>query len=404
MGNFLKNKIAIMIVVLVVLLVTLSNQIIGKNDAGFYQVKQSAIAGKMSVINTPGMFLRWFAKLTTYQISDIQYFSKSSLDGGKRDSTNPIEVRFNDGGTAKVSGSLRYKLSLKPEDQLKIHEEYRADDVIKDSLIRQIITEALLQTSTLMKAEEVYSTRRSEFTAIAEAQIKEGIYDTYTEEYVKTNVEGNKFLEKIVKIKKDANNQPVIRKESAFKRYGIEIIQFTIKEIDFDPTIDALISKKKEAEQQKVVAKAAAEKAKQDAITSMEQGKAMIAKAKAAKEVEKIKAVTRAKQEKEVAELNATKLLAVAKLNKAAAAEDAEALLIKKDAEAKANKLLVQAGLTPLEKATIEKETKIRVAEELAKVKVPNIVINGGNGTGAGPLDALGIKMLMDINKELLKK
>ena len=61
------------------------------------------------------------------------------------------------------------------------------------------------------------------------------------------------------------------------------------EDIDFDETIDMLISQKKKAEQQKVVAKANAEKAKQDAITALEQGKARVASAKADEEVEKIK-------------------------------------------------------------------------------------------------------------------
>lgn len=388
-------------IVIVLVIVMAGSQIIGKNDAGFYQIRQSAIAGKMTAINKPGVFSRMFAKMTTYKISDIQYFSKSSLDGGRGEATEAIEVRFNDGGTAKISGSLRYKLSLREKDQLKLHTEYRSNNVIKDSLVRQIITEALLQTATLMKAEEVYSTRRSEFTAIAEAQIKDGIFETVTKEFVKTNVEGNNFVYRTVDVKKDEKGNPTLRKISAFNRYGIEIIQFTIKEIDFDPTIDALISKKKEAEQQKVVAKSAAEKAKQDAITSKEQGKARIAKAKADEEVEKIRAVTQAKKEKEVAELNASKKLVVAKLERQTAEEDSKALLIQKEAEAKGNRLLVEAGLAPLEKAEIEKEIKIGIARELAKVNVPQIVIGGGDANGASPMDALGIKMLMEINEKM---
>lgn len=127
-------------------------------------------------------------------------------------------------------------------------------------MVRQVVQEALLQTATLLKAEETYSSRRSDFTAIAESQIKEGIYETLTKEERVEDVEGNNFIEKKISITVDENGNPKVRKPSPFKTYNIQIIQFSIKDIDFDETIDALISKKKEAEQQRVVAKAAAER------------------------------------------------------------------------------------------------------------------------------------------------
>ena len=51
-------------------------------------------------------------------------------------------------------------------------------------------------------------------------------------------------------------------------------------------------------------------------------------------------------------------------------------------------------------KAEWEYRTKVDVAKELAKVNVPQLVVSGGNG-GSSPMDAIGIKFLMDINKQL---
>jgi hypothetical protein len=171
------------------------------------------------------------------------------------------------------------------------------------------------------------------------------------------------------------------------------VVQFVIKDIDFDQTIDALISKKKEAEQQKVVARANAEKAKQDAITAREQGNARIAQEKANQEVEKIKEVTIAQKEFEVA-----------KLNKQKAAEDAASEILKGKALAEVNRLKVQAGLTPLERATLDKETRIGIAAELAKVTLPTTMIIGGGSGGNGPLnpfDAVGLESFMRINEKM---
>jgi regulator of protease activity HflC (stomatin/prohibitin superfamily) len=376
-------------------LVSASRQLFATNDAGFYQIKQVALSGEMTVHNVAGTYLRLFGDITTYQVSDMHYFSKSDLDGGSSKAEDPIKIRFNDGGTADVSGGIKFRLPSDPEKQLLLHRDFKSYERIKHDLIRQTVAEALMQTATLMRAEESYSTRRSEFTSLAEDQVKVGIYETETREFKDKDVDGNEFVIREVNIKKDKNGQPVIRKESALARYGVEIIQFVVKDIDFDPTIDALIAKKKEAEQMKVVAKANAEKAKQDAITAREQGNARIAIEKANQEVEKIKETTIAQKNFEVSQLQRKQ-----------AEQDAAAEITKGKALAEVSKLKVQAGLTPLEKATIDKETKIGVAAELAKVQFPGMMIigGGGNGSATNPFDAVGLESFMRINDRLNKE
>jgi hypothetical protein len=109
---------------------------------------------------------------------------------------------------------------------------------------------------------------------------------------------------------------------------------------------------------------------------------------------EKIKAVevTKAEQEFEVARLEAEKAKQVA-------------LKVKAEGEAKAaaNRALVSAGLTPLERATIEKETKIGVAQALATIKLPTYVVAGGSGSGNTAMDAMGLKMMTDLVDKMSK-
>lgn len=63
--------------------------------------------------------------------------------------------------------------------------------------------------------------------------------------------------------------------------------------------------------------------------------------------------------------------------------------------------------MTPLERATIEKETAIGVAQALAGSEVrwvPEVMVTGGNGSnGANPMDAVGLNMLLDIAKKQSK-
>lgn len=389
----MKKMIGIIVVIVIIGAAgfAFSSYLVSTNKAGYYQIKQAAVTGTMSVHDEPGMYGKFFGIITTYQISDMNYFSKSDLEGGPGEAAETIKVRFNDGGTADISGSIKFRLSLKEENQLLLHEDFKSYDKIQSDLIRQVITEALMQTATLMKAEESYSTRRSEFTAMAEEQIRRGIFETVAEESIYTNLEGKEFIDRTVKVKYDNSGMAVVRKISSFIRYEIEILQFVIKDIDFDETIDALIAKKKEAEQLRIVAQANAEKAKQDAITAEEQGKARIAEARADEEVIKIKAVTQAEKE-----------FAVAQLNRQKAEEDAIADLTRMEAEAQGAALLVRAGLTPRDKAEIGKDTAIGIAAELAKIQLPEIMIFGsGEGSPTNPFDAIGLEAFMNISEKI---
>ena len=140
-------------------------------------------------------------------------------------------------------------------------------------------------------------------------------------------------------------------------------------------------------------AKAAA--AAQEAIRAEEEGKAMAMKAKWEQEKVKAVEVTKAEQEYEVARLAALK-----------AKEDAKRIEAQGLAEAAAARAKVQAGLTPLEKATIEKETAIGVAQALANSNVrwvPEVMVLGNQNASANPMDAVGLNMLLDIAKKQSK-
>lgn len=60
-------------------------------------------------------------------------------------------------------------------------------------------------------------------------------------------------------------------------------------------------------------------------------------------------------------------------------------------------------NVTPLEKATIEKETAIGIAQALADSKVrwvPEIIMTGENN-GNSAMDAVGLNMMMDVVKKM---
>ncbi len=371
-----------MSVLAIILAFLLAGQIFETNDAGFVQVKQAAGTGNMSVRTTPGVYTQMFSDIHTYKISDVYEFTHES----------PITVRFNDASTAEITGQIKYRLPSSADGILQLHTDFRSDSAVQSDLIRRSVDAAIRQTASMFGAEEVYSTRRSDFVQLVNEQIKNGIYATEYVEALKKDDDGNRFIDRVVQVKRDASGNPIISEPSTFKRYGVELVQLVVSDPDFDEKTDELIAKRKEAEQEQVVAKAKAERAKQDAITAAEQGKANVAIAEAEALVVKKKAVIEAEKEKEVAEQQALQ-----------AEEQKKATIARGEAEARAAALKVAAGLTPQEKAQFEMDTAIGVAGKLASIKFPEmLVIGGANGQSAtNPFDAVGLKALIQINKDM---
>lgn len=367
--------------VVAIVVLTMSSQLFEINHAGYVQVKQAATSGEMTVRIDPGMYAQMFGSIHEYKISDVYDF---------HDKDEQISVRFNDAATAQISGQIKYRLPMQTPDILKIHQDFRSDAAVHSDLIRQVVAAALKQTATLFGAEEVYSTRRSDFIYLVNEQIKNGIFATTYTEDVKKDENGDAFIRRVMAIKNNVKGEPIVAEESAFKRYGIELVQLVINDVVFDDKTNELIAERKKADQQKVVARANAERAKQDAITAEEVGKANVAEAEAKALVEKKTAVVAAQKEKEVAEQKALQ-----------AEQEKKATIARGEADAMAAKLKVAAGLSPLERATIDKETAIGVAGELAKVKLPQLMIIGSDGKGgsANPFDAVGLESFIRISK-----
>jgi hypothetical protein len=57
---------------------------------------------------------------------------------------------------------------------------------------------------------------------------------------------------------------------------------------------------------------------------------------------------------------------------------ESEQNLVRERAQAEANRLKVAAGLTPQERAQIQKDIAIGVAEKLAQLQLPSVYIEGG--------------------------
>ena len=268
-----------------------------------------------------------------------------------------------------------------------------------NDLVSQTVTKVIYASGPLMSAFESYAEKKNDLIEYITDQLNNGVYKTAVKvEETVDPVTGEKKTVKLATLIPDENAPGGYKRSerSPFAYYGITIGsdqggQVSISKIDYSDKVKQQIAQQQEANMLIQTSKAKSAAAQQEAVRAEQEGKASAAKAKW--EQEKIKAVevTKAEQEYEVARLAALK-----------AKEEAKRIEAEGEAKAAANRALVSAGLTPLERATIEKETKIGVAEALSKTKWPTVVMSGGNGQN-NAMDVIALKQMTDLVDKLSK-
>ncbi len=372
---------------LVLILLIFSGKMVENVDNSEIVIIQSPFTGNVAVYTTPGPVAQNFGTATHYKKSNQFWFSKKVDEAGNVDES--IKIRFNDGGHAQVSGSVRWYMPKDEKAILKLHTDFGSQHAIEQQLIRQVVTKAVFMTGPLMSSKESSAEKRNDLLSYVEDQSVNGVYRTRQEDMkVHDDLMNTDKTVTIVRIEEDANG-PIRQEISAIKTYNVLLQGLSINSIEYDEEVERQIKVQQEAYMQVQTAIANSKKAEQDAITTELQGKAAAAKAKWEQEVVKAQAITQAQQEKEVAALAAQTAVLQAQKVKTDA-----------DAESYKNQKLVSAGLTPQQRAEIEKETKIGVAEALSKMQLPSTYFAGnGNNKDASMLESiLGVKLL-ELNK-----
>lgn len=357
-------------------------------------VNQYPFTGNMEYWISPGFHWQWWGKTTTYYKTQQLWFGSDSEAGDQQG--KPIPVIFNDASDGMIYGSLRVKLPTDPKYLARIQTDYNGMDRLMNDLVRPTVTKVIYASGPLMSAFESYAEKKNDLIEYVTDQLNNGVY--------KTAIKRSEVLDAITGEKKVINVATLIpdslaaggykRSESSpFAYYGLEIGQVAVSKIAYSDKVNRQIAQQQEANMLIQTSRAKSAAAAQEAIRAEEEGKALAMKAKW--EQEKIKAVevTKAEQEYEVARLSALK-----------AKEDAKRIEAQGMAEAAAARAKVLAGLDPLQRATIDKETTIGVAQALANSNVrwvPEVMIIGGKeGASANPMDAVGLNMLLDIAKK----
>lgn len=396
----MKRKIfAIFGAAIAIAVIILSGSLFEDADKSKNYVCQMPITGEYVVWTDGGLQwqglgnVRSYAKTSQIEFSDLQKNEGGYVAAGD----NPAAgTTFNDRGKGYIIGSFRVVLPNDAQNMMAIQRDFGSEQALINNLVRPTLYKVVTACGPLMSSLESVSETRTDLTAYITDMLNNGVYKTKTSKVEVINeITGEKELRTQAELIHDANAPGgyARQEKSPFALYGITAGIVSITDIKYDKATQSQIDAQKAANLSVITAKTQALEAMQKAITIEEQGKATAAQAKWEQEKEKAVAVTRAEQEYEVARLEAEKAKQIA-------------LKVKAEGEAKAaaNKALVAAGLTPLEKATIEKETAIGIAQALADSKVrwvPEIIVSGDGGSGNNAMDAVGLNMMMDVVKKM---
>lgn len=365
-------------------------------------INQIPISGTYEYWTNGGFQWRKFGNVSVYDKTSQIWFNEVKKDQEGNVSVdvsmkNPaMAITYNDKGKGFVLGSVRVEMPLEQKYLERIQTHYGSQERLIKDLVKPTLGKVVISCGPLMSSLESVSEKRTDLIALITDQLNYGVYKTRVKTVETINpLTGEKQLQKVAEAISDslAPNGVKRQEESPFAFYGLKVSQLSINDLEYESATLAQISKQREADMSIVTAKAKALEAVQKTIQIEEEGKADAAKAKWEQEKVKAVEVTKAQQAFEVAELQAKE-----------ANEKAKKIIAEGRAEAEANKLKVQAGLTPQERAEWDYKTTVGVAEALSKSEVkwvPDVMMGGNNGGNA--MDAVGLKMVMDIADKLNK-
>lgn len=397
-------------------------------DANQYMVVQAPWTGKLTWHMAQGTKWQGFGTVTKYPRQTHFSFGANSKDG--RPDGLPLKIKFNEGGEAKIFGSLSWNMPTEEVQLTEIHQRYHSEEAIETQLIRPNIDKAVALTGPMMSAFDSFAARKAELQAIVEDQFVKGIYKiSIVKELVEDPLTHEKKETRVAKPVADLKTGEYIREViSPLSTLGITVSNISMPDIEYEAKVQAQIDAQREASMAIQTAIAETKTAEQQALTTAAKGsaeaagtewkqKAIAAGAVALAEQEKAVAVLAAAKTKEVALAEASQKFEVAQLGAQTAEQEKLAAILKGEGEAEARRLIMNAdgGL----------EKKLAAYIEVVKAGSTAIgsytgnwspqIIMGGQGSSTGTttagtgiasaqqfMDMLVLKTAKDLSLDVL--
>lgn len=381
-------------------------------------VVQTPFTGTLNWYDKPGWAWQGYGTVTTYKKRETLEFPAPIKDAAGRIVGGGIEIRFKDGGHARMFGSVQFALPTDPATLNKLHSNYRGSDLVRKNLLETTVGKSVYLVGTLMTSKESYAEKRNDLIHYATDQIQNGVYRTRQKtENIKDEITGQYKQITSADIILDKEGKPERQEDSVLNEYNIKAFNFTITQMPYDETIEAQIRQQQEIAMSVQTSIAEAARAEQRAITAAADGRANAEKAKWEQETIRAREVTKAEQEKQVATTNAEKekvvavtaaerdrkvaetqggaRVAVADLDNKAAELNKKTQILIGEGEAARKKLVLEADNALAQRIEAFVTTQKYWADAFARYQgqiVPNFVY-GSNGQQAQN----GVQTFMDL-------
>lgn len=363
------------------------------NDAGERQVIQH-VNGELEVRFEPGFYISgFFSKVTTWPNNFTIQVSREKNKSSDADLWVASDLKdgtFSEGDNAELEHTVKWDLPSNEQQMLDLHQTYNNVNNLMSTTLLSYQKKMASFSSQRMSSEAHYSGGKSQLDEYFSDQLRHGqvLLITETKTQILKDSSTKNYIQVSPKLNPDGSE---MRSTSDIQKFGIQATYISMDNVHYDERIYEKLKAKIDAASEEATSKQELITAQQVALTEKAKGEQLIAKTKATEEAQKMKEVIQAEKLAEVAAQN----LITAELN-------AKATLATKKAQAEGDKLKVLAGLSPLESATIEKETAIGVAAEISKMNWPQMIIfGGGSGSPTNPFDAVGLQAYKEIVNQM---
>lgn len=381
---------------LIIILLNTSLNPFAINDAGERTVIQP-IKGDLWVQFDPGLyFAGFFSKQTVWPNNFTIQVSREENRSNEADLwviSHLKDGTFSEGDNAELEHTVKWDLPSNKDRMLELHITYNNVNNLMETTLLSYQKKIASFSTQRLSSEAHYSGGKSQLDEYFQDQLRHGQVLLITETKTRTLADSTTKTYIDVSPKTTPDGQ-VMRTKSDIQTFGILSTYTSMDNVHYDERIYEKLKAKIDAASEEATSKQELITAQQVALTEKAKGEQLIAKTEAREQSAKREAVIRAEKEAEVAEENL-------KRDKFTAAST----LALKRAEAEGDRLKVQAGLSPLERAKIDQATAIGVAAEIAKVKFPDdmIIVGAGDGKGGGvnPFEAVGLESFYNLSKKM---
>ena len=371
----------------------------------------SPFGKEYAVLDSRGIQPRFFARIIPWtKYIDIKTVEIDSITGNPIEDISELEgyikggvpIRFIDQVTGHAKFATRFQLPSNEDEFLVLAKKFRTLNNLVNNTLIPTLEEQTKNTGYMFSAQDYISGAAQQFKQTLEEQLKGGSYqvrkeeikDTIYNDVVDSESRGIREITTTYKVSKITDNKGIpVRIPHEITDNGVLVNQVIIQDVDLESQFKIRLEKQRDESAKRQLAQQETETAKAEQLKIIAQGENAKARERVAKEKEQITQVIAHETEKEIEKQKLEK----AKIALETAEIEAKALRVTADAQAYMNQKLVSAGLTPQERANIEKEIAIGVARELKEIKFPEYYISGGNnGNGTASLleSLLGVKLL----------